>query len=233
MKISLCLLTYNEIIGCKNDIPQIKKISHQFNEIYAIDGGSKDGTIEYLKKQNIPVYIQPRKGLNMACHYGVEKCTTDVIIFFHPKGTIPVLDTLKFRTLFEKKYAFIIGSRNIKGAKNEEDNKKIRPRKWFVEALAIITFVLFKKNNKQKILRDVLHGFRGITKDAYKKMNLIDREMMTVDIEMVSRAYKLKIKSTEFPTIESSRLGSRTHFKAIPTGFKILRYIIREIKRKD
>ncbi|MEI7426268.1 MAG: glycosyltransferase, partial [Candidatus Moraniibacteriota bacterium] len=224
MKISLCLLTFNELAGCKNDIPQIKKIATRFDEIYAIDGGSKDGTVEYLKKENITTHIQLEKGLNAAVHYGLEKCTTDAIIFFHPKGTVPVSDIIKFNILFEKGFEFIIASRNIKKARNEEDDKIFRPRKWAVKALAIFAFILFKKN-KQKIIWDVLHGFRGITKNAYAKMHLIDKELMTIDIEMISRAYKLKIQSIEFPTTESFRLEGKTHFKAIPTGFKILGYI--------
>ena len=41
MTISLCLITWNEIQGCKHDIPLLDK--KQFEEIYCIDGGSTDG----------------------------------------------------------------------------------------------------------------------------------------------------------------------------------------------
>lgn len=231
MKISLCLLTFNEIAGCKNDIPQLKKYFNEFDEIYVIDGGSNDGTVEYLKKEGIPVHIQPARGLNAACHFAVEKCITDAVIFFHPKGTIPVEDTLKFRPLFEAGYDFVIGSRIINGAVNEEDKQFLKPRKWFVTGLALVAASLFKKENK--ILWDVLHGFRGATIKGYKKMNLKDEGNVTIDIEMVSRSYKTKLKSIEFPTTECSRIAGQTHFKAIPTGIKILRYIKREINRKD
>lgn len=231
MKITLCLLTFNELSGCQNDVPEIKKLNDHFNEIYAIDGGSTDGTIEYLKEQGIPVYIQPEKGLNAACHYGVKKCTSDAIVFFHPKGTIPVSDTLKFREFFENGFGFVIGSRNIKGARNEEDNNIIRPRKWFVETLALIAAILFKHDGI--FIRDVLHGFRGATIDAYKKMSLADKGKVTIDIEMVSRAYKMRIPRTEFPTTESSRLAGETNFKAWPTGKSLLRYILSETQRRD
>ncbi|KKR12041.1 MAG: Glycosyltransferase, group 2 family protein [Candidatus Wolfebacteria bacterium GW2011_GWC2_39_22] len=231
MKISLCLLTFNEIAGCKNDIPLLKKYFDKFDEIYTIDGGSKDGTIEFLKEEGIPVHIQPTRGLNAACHFAVEKCTTDAVIFFHPKGTIPVEDTLKFRELFEAGNDFVIGSRIIKGAVNEEDKQFLKPRKWFVMGLAMLSATLFKRENK--ILWDVLHGFRGVTLEGYKKMGLKDEGMVTIDIEMVSRSYKAKIKSIEFPTTECPRIAGETHFKAIPTGIKILKYIKREINRKD
>lgn len=231
MKISLCLLTYNEIIGCKNDLPKIIQIMNNFDEIYAIDGGSRDGTVEYLKSKKIPVYIQPTRGLNQACHYAVEKCTSDAIIFFHPKGSIPVGDTLRFRPLFEKGYDFVVGSRVIKGARNDEDSNFFKPRKWFVLTLAFLTAILFNRRNV--FIYDVLHGFRGVTIKGYRQMGIIDCGNVTIDIEMVSRAYKKNIKSIEFPTKETSRLAGTTHFKALPTGISILKYLARELVRKN
>ena len=231
MKVSLCLLTFNEIDGCKKDIPQILELANNFDEIYAVDGGSADGTIDYLKEKRIPVHPQPERGLNAACHYAVEKCTTDAVIFFHPKGTIPVEDTLKFKPLFEAGHDFVIGSRIIKGAINEEDKNFFKPRKWFVVGLGTLSSVLF--NRKNKLIWDVLHGFRGVTLNGYQKMQLKDEGKVTIDIEMVIRSYKANLKSIEFPTTESPRVGGQTHFKAFPTGLKILKYLKRELQRKD
>ena len=59
LKISLCLIVLNEINGCRYDIPLLPK--KNFDEIFAIDGGSSDGTAEYLETQNIKVYKQKKK----------------------------------------------------------------------------------------------------------------------------------------------------------------------------
>jgi glycosyltransferase involved in cell wall biosynthesis len=231
MKITLCLLTYNELIGCKNDVPKIKKISKEFEDIYVVDAGSTDGTVEFLKKNGIRVYEQPVRGLNQACHFALSKCRTDAIVFFHPKGSIPVRDVLKFRALFESGYDFVIGSRIIKGARNDEDSKLLKPRKWFVVFLSLVAAFLFKKKNK--MLWDVLHGFRGVTKKGYKRMGIKDEGKVTIDIEMVCRAYKNNIKSIEFPTTETARLAGSTHFKAWPTGVNIFKYLKREMLRRN
>ena len=119
MKIALCFLTFNEIEGCRHDIP-LFDFSH-FDAVYAVDGGSTDGTIAYLKAHNIPVYIQPAPGLNAAHIYAVEKCPADAVVIFHPKGSIPVGDTYRFRPYFKKGYELIVGSRNCVAGKNEED----------------------------------------------------------------------------------------------------------------
>ena len=227
MTVALCLLTWNELEGCKHDIPLIDRT--KFDEIYCIDGGSTDGTVEYLTEQGITVYPQTAKGLNQACKDGAEKCTCDAFVFFHPKGSIPVEDTYKFRRYFEEGYDLVVGSRMLKESHNEEDGKLLKPRKWFVLGLGMLSAMLFKKEGNR--IKDVLHGFRGMKKESFLALDISDFSP-SVDIEMVSRSYKFEMKRLEFPTKEQERIAGTTHFKAIPTGKKLLKYIFWEIRRK-
>ena len=226
MTVALCLITWNELEGCRHDIPLIDRT--KFDEIYCIDGGSTDGTVEYLTEQGIPVYRQTAKGLNQACKDGAEKCTCDAFVFFHPKGSIPVEDTYKFRKYFEEDYDLVIGSRMLKESRNEEDGRLLKPRKWFVLGLGMLSAILFRREGNR--VRDVLHGFRGMKKDKFLALDISDFSP-SVDIEMVSRSYKLRMKRIEFPTQERERIAGTTHFKAIPTGKKLLKYMFWEIKR--
>lgn len=226
MRISLILITWNELEGCKHDIPLIDR--SKFDEIFCIDGGSTDGTVEYLTEQGIPVFRQSAKGLNQACKDGCNHCTTDAFVFYHPKGTIPVEDTYKFRDYYEQGYEFVVGSRMMKGAHNEEDDKFFKPRKWFVIGLGLLAKILFKREGNT--VWDTLHGFRGMTVGAFKRCDISDMSP-SIDIEMVCRSYKLKIKRIEFPTTELPRLAGESHFKAFATGKKLLKYMMYEIKR--
>lgn len=228
IRITLCLLTFDELAGCRHDVPLIDR--DRFDEIYAVDAGSKDGTIEYLEQEKIPVHIQPKKGLNAACVYAFEKCTTDALIFFHPKGSVPLTDTLTFRQYFEAGYGLVVASRVMKGGRNEEDGQFFKPRKWFVKGLALIASLFFRREGNK--IRDVLHGFRGASVEAFKKMDPVDYGV-SIDIEMVIRSYKKRIKRIEFPTEETPRIAGKTHFKALPTGWKLLKYLVREFGRKD
>lgn len=228
MTVGLCLITWNEIEGCKHDIPQIDR--SKFDQIYCIDGGSKDGTVEYLEEQGIQVFQQTQKGLNQACIDGANRCKCDAFVFFHPKGSIPVEDSYRFRKYFEAGYELVVGSRMMKESVNEEDDKLLKPRKWFVLGLGLLAKILFKKEGNT--IWDTLHGFRGMTVKAFKRLNISNFDP-SIDIEMVCRAYKFRIKRIEFPTTEKARIAGQTHFKAFSTGKKLLKYIVWEIKRKD
>ena len=228
MTVALCLLTWNELEGCKYDIPNIDK--SRFDDIYCIDGGSTDGTVEFIKSQNIRVIEQSKKGYNYACNDAGNNCKCDAFIIYHPKGTIPVSDIYKFRDYFDNGYEFVVGSRMCKGAHNEEDEKIIKYRKWFVLFVALFAKVLFKKDGNT--IWDVLHGFRGFTKNAFEKMK-ISNFKMSFDIESCCRAYKYGIKRIEFPTCEKSRIAGKTHFNAFTTGLSIIKYLMWEIVRKD
>ena len=64
ISVALCLLTWNEIEGCKVDLPQIDM--KKFDQVYAVDGGSSDGTVKYMEECGVEVIIQPTKGYNQA-----------------------------------------------------------------------------------------------------------------------------------------------------------------------
>lgn len=228
MKIALCLLAWNEIHGCKHDVPLIDQ--SKFDQVYCIDGGSKDGTVEYLNSLGIEVFKQSEKGLNIACKDAVKHCKCDAVIFFHPKGSVPVDDIYKFRKYFEEGYELVVASRMMKDSVNEEDSKLIKPRKWFVLFLALWAKILYKREGNT--IWDSLHGFRGVTVNAFNKMN-ISNMSPSIDIELVSRSYKNRIKRVEFPTKEQARIAGSTHFKAFPAGKILIKYMFFEMFRKD
>ena len=226
MKVTLCLIVWNELGGCQVDVPKLQL--DKFEEFFVVDGGSTDGTVEYLTGRGIKVYRQEKSGLNAAYVQANRLATGDAVVVFFPKGTLPVEDLQKFRPLFEQGNELVIASRQMLGAVNEEDVTWWRPRKWAVRVLAIVAACVWRREGM--MILDVLHGFKGWKKSAFYKMKILDVGL-SIDIEMVVRSYKLRMPRVEFPTFETSRGYGETHFKIWQTGKRLLAYLWFELFR--
>ena len=226
MKVALCLLTWNELEGCKADVPRLPLDG--FDEVYAVDGGSTDGTVEYLESQGISVREQQLRGYNGAIISCRLEATADAVVLFHPKGTIEPSVITDLLARLRAGDGLVVASRLAKEGVNEEDSKLLKPRKWFVVGLALVASILFRR--KGPILWDVLHGVRAFSVDAFDAMEL-RKTGLAADLEMVVRSYRLNIQRSEVPAIETPRIAGETHFAALPTGWKLLKYLGWEIRR--
>lgn len=228
LRLSLCLLTWNEIEGCRHDVPRLPLDA--FEEVFAVDGGSYDGTVEFLRARGIPVHPQPVRGYNQAYLHAFRMCTTDAIVLFHPKGSVDPAEVTKFRPLFQQGYDLVISSRMIRDARNEEDGKWFQPRKWFVVGLGVLSALIWRREGP--VIWDVLHGFRGMRRDRFIGIDLLPYGV-SADLEMVVRGYRKQYRMIEIPVSEQPRLAGETHFKAFRTGKQLLAYILHELKRSS
>jgi hypothetical protein len=74
---------------------------------------------------------------------------------------------------------------------------------------------------------DVLHGCRGMGRDAFFLIDPLPKGV-SMDLEMVVRSYRYRLRAIEFPVAERPRLSGTTRFKAWPTGKALLRYFATE-----
>lgn len=199
-----------------------------FEECFAVDGHSTDGTREYLEQQGVRMICQKQRGLGAAMIEARQNCSTDAIVFFHPDGNEDPNDLLIIRAFLASGRSFVVASRMIQGAVNEEDVNWIRPRKWANRSLGLIANILWgRKKNRTS---DVTNGLRGITCRTWDLLGP-DATDLTMDFQMVIRALKRNVVITEFPTREGSRLAGATNFKSMHTGIAELKLIWRELLR--
>jgi hypothetical protein len=220
---SLCFIVMNELRGCREDIPRIDLSG--FDNIFAIDGNSTDGTAEYLADCGITVYRQRIPSLNAAYWQAVETADSGNLIVFFPKGTIDpdIIQTLRCRL---EECEVVVASRFGERAVNEEDQRLFRPRKWGVQALSIFTSLIWRHEGPR--MKDVLHGVKGFSINAFQRMN-ISKRGVTIDLEMNVRAYRLNLSRCEVPVFEKPRISGKTHFPIWPTGRKLAAFLIREL----
>ncbi len=222
MRITLCLLTYNERACLEQIFPLIPAPSPQsgFDQVVAIDGGSTDGTLDYFRERGIPVIGQSRRGRGDAFLLAFEKLEPDAYIFFSPDGNEDVRDLSKFKPLLEGGADLVIASRMMRGAVNEEDHQLIKARKWANNALNLLANALFRKTGP--FVTDSINGYRAITRRAAKELKL-DALDYSIEYQMTIRAFKKGMTIVEFPTREGARVAGVTGARSIPTGLRFLR----------
>lgn len=224
MKFSLVILTFNEIDGLKKIFKEIP-LDH-FDEVFAVDGGSTDGTLEFYRKNNVRVLKQKSKGRGEAFRIAVRKANGDVLVFFSPDGNEDPKNLVKFKPYFLKGYEMVIASRMMKNAYNEEDNKIFKMRKWANNFFNFLANFAFRK--KGPYITDSINGFRAITKKAFEKIKP-DGTGYTIEYQITIRAFKKGLKINEFPTHEYQRIGGESYAKSIPTGIKFLKLFLKEL----
>ena len=118
--ITLLLPTFNEIDGFKNIFPKVNQ--ELFDDILVVDGGSKDGTVEYAFENNIRIMTQLRSGLSEAVIDAIDTIKTDYVIEFSMDGNClpellePLVSELK------NDNDMVIVSRYLPPAKSYDDN---------------------------------------------------------------------------------------------------------------
>ncbi len=220
IKGSLIILTWNEIEGIKKIFPQIPK--DKIEDVFAVDAGSTDGTLEYYKENNIKAVIQEKKGRGEAFRIAIKEAKCDNLVFFSPDGNENPEDILRLFNHLDEGYDMVIASRFMKGARCDEDDKLIKIRKFGNKTFTKIANILFRGN-----LTDSINGFRGMKREAWKKISP-DAEGFGIEFQISIRALKNKMKVFEFPTIENERIGGESTARSFKVGYQFIGLLIKE-----
>jgi putative colanic acid biosynthesis glycosyltransferase len=81
--ISIITVTYNNLQGLRNTAESITAQTVQNYEWIVIDGGSTDGSKEFLEQTNALFTSEPDHGIYDAMNKGLERITGDYIIFLN------------------------------------------------------------------------------------------------------------------------------------------------------
>lgn len=126
IKGTLAILTLNEIEGLKKIFPLIPV--DKFGEVFAVDGGSTDGTLDFYRKNRIRVLNQRSKGRGEAFRLVVKNAEYDNLVFFSPDGNENPKDIEKLFYYLDKGYDMVIASRFMENARCDEDDQFIKIR---------------------------------------------------------------------------------------------------------
>ena len=218
MKVSILLLTLNELDGLKLILPRIKK--EWYDDLVIVDGGSTDGTFEYAKEQGYFIFRQVKKGFGAAITEGTEKLTGDTIIVLSPDGnSIPELIP-KITDKMKEGYDIVVASRYREGAKSYDDDVITALGNRVFTALVNL---LFRAN-----ITDSLVMYRAYKKSVITEFTKKPR-VNTWGLQPLARAAKRKMKIGEIPGDEPARIGGVRKMIPVRNGLSELGAIITEL----
>lgn len=229
LKVTIIAPCLDEIEGIKWCLPRIKK--EWYDEFIAVDGGSTDGTLEYLKENNYFVFRQSGVDLHNAYDEAYHRSTGDIIVTITPDGnSIPELIPALVEKIYEG-YDMVIASRYLPPAKSDDDD--------ILTANGNKVFTMIINTLFGGHYTDTTVGLRAYQRDAIEKMCLYDqdkqnwfrRKFLRVnswELGASIRAAKLKLRVADIPGDEPKRIGGQRKMSIIRNGFGGVSQMIHE-----
>jgi len=229
MKTTLLVMTLNEIDGMKAIMPKINRA--WVDQIIVVDGGSKDGTIEWSREQGYEVYVQKKRGFRHAYCEVMPLVQGDVLLTFSPDGNsvpelIPVLLD-KMREGFD----MVIASRYLGDAKSEDDDPITAFGNWlFTKTVNILhggsytdAMVIYRAYKKQMV-----YDLDLMDEGAYRTPEKLFFTKISWEPLLSVRAAKRRLRITEIPGDEPARIGGERKLQIVRWGCAYFFQFLRE-----
>lgn len=216
---ALFISTLNEIEGLRTLWERIPVSA--FDECYALDGGSEDGTIQFFEEHGIEVVPHIKKGAIF--NTGAALTRKEDLVFFAPDGNEDPDDILPLLEKLREGWDQAIASRFMPESRNEEDDKLLPLRAWANRAFTKLVQWRWGGN-----ITDSINGFRSVKRTRLLEMKL-EPTGFDIEFQMTIRGLKLGHKITEIPTIENDRIGGQSTAYSIPTGILMLKRCLKEL----
>lgn len=213
-KVTILVPTLNEIEAVQVVMPQIKR--EWADEILVIDGGSTDGTIDYMTKNGYRVHSQTGRGYGTGMKQGLLMAQGEIIIEYLPDGNSIAAAIPALIEKIEEGHDLVIASRYKDGAKSDDDDVVTAFGNWMFTTMVNILF--------GAKYTDVLVGFR-----AYRKTPALTLDLSTHGLswpaQTSTRFAAAGYRVAEVPVDEPKRIGGVRKMMPIKTGWEVLMVI--------
>jgi glycosyltransferase involved in cell wall biosynthesis len=220
-KATVVLMNYNEIEGLKALFDKLP--TNEVDEIFAVDPGSTDGSVEFLREKGIKVIHQDIRGRGEAFRIGVKNARNNNIVFFSPDGNEDYNDILKLIYWLNNDYDMVVASRFMKSSRADEADKAVRIRSFGNKVFTKLANIIWGGN-----LTDSINGFRAVKKDKFIELNP-DANDFRIEFQLSIRSMKLKHRIKEIPTYEGDRIGGKSTLYTFRGGWLYAKLIWDEL----
>lgn len=221
---ALVLLTLNEIDGLHALWSRLPL--GEFAEVFAVDGGSTDGTLAFFAERGVPYVIQPIRGRGVAFRVAAEASRAERLVFFSPDGNEDPDDIVRLDDCLVRGADLAIARRFGPGAENEEDGEALRLRARVNDALSRIANGVFGRG--QPRVYDTINGFRALRRAALLDLSTTVKRF-PIEYQITIRALSRGWQIAEVPTKEGQRIGGERKAASWPVGVDHLKVLATEL----
>ena len=219
MKVTLLVMTLNEIDGMQVIMPQIDR--SWCSQIIIVDGGSTDGTVEWAQANGYETYVQKRKGFRHAYTEVLPLVKGDVVLTFSPDGNSISALIPNLIEEMKKGYDMVIVSRYLRDASSEDDDIITAFGNWlFTKTVNILhggsytdAMVIFRAYKKQ-----IIYDLELNKESGFRYAERLFNTQISWEPLLSVRAAKRKLKVAEIPGDEPPRIGGERKLKIIRWG---------------
>jgi len=221
--IALLLPTLNELQGLKAVLPEIDR--SLVDDIVVIDGGSRDGTVEFAMDAGLTVVSQLRPGLQFAVFDVARALTHDYVIEFSPDGNCKADQLPELVAKLREGHDHVVVSRYLAHAVSQDDHAVTAFGNWMFSRLM--------RPLARFPITDALNIYRG-----YRRRILLDPDFEfylkgPVLEPLVTGMCALRgLSATEIPGDEPVRIGGVTKRSILYNGSLVLWMIVRLYLRR-
>jgi glycosyltransferase involved in cell wall biosynthesis len=195
MKVTLLALTLNEIDGVKAILPRIPP--GLVDQLLVIDGGSSDGTIEWVRAQGYAIHVQRRPGIRHAYLEALPLIKGDVIVSLSPDGNCDPAVLPRLLAKMREGYDLVIGSRYLDGVRSEDDDLVTAFGNWlFTRTVNLLYGARYT---------DVMVIYRAFTRSLIDELGL-DRES---SYTLPERLFRTIISWEPLMSVRAAKYGKR------------------------
>lgn len=220
---ALVLLTFNEIEGLRELWSRLPV--SEFREVFAVDPGSTDGTLDFFREKGVPVVHQPIRGRGVAFRVAAEASRAERLVFFSPDGNEDPDDIVRLDDALLAGADLAIARRFGPGARNEEDDEALRLRARVNDALSRIANGLFHRGPR---VWDTINGFRALRRSALLALGTTVKRF-PIEFQITIRAMQRGWTIAEVPTKEGARIGGERKAASWPVGVDHLKVLLTEL----
>jgi hypothetical protein len=229
------------IVPCKNERGNIERIVQEspsmgsFTEIIFVEGGSRDGTSEEIKRvsslypeKNVRFYQQMGRGKGDAMRLGFAQAKGDIVMILDGDVTVPAQELPKFfEALISGAGEFINGSRLVYGMEQEAMR--------FLNLLANHFFATAFSWLLGQRIKDTLCGTKVLYKKDYERIaanRLYFGDFDPFgDFDLLFGAAKLQLKIIDMPVHYKQRTYGTSQIHRFYHGFLLFKMMIFALKK--